>query len=824
MGRYFEQVPNRYRVYKIIPHHSALNQTNRKLLASLHQVFSMYNSSWSRSWREGLKIYHREKDALRWMVSIIGGESDEDPAQVEFYVAVTETFADVFLLKLNNHEQWKRCTIEGLDPSVMAIPEDAELHRLKPARANMFSLTYEVNQQTMPIRELVNVVTEVGPEESACLLVQAETVDRQRWRALVDYAWGTWEKGGVPQRDSIDLLRTWRQAWRIAGRALNEIKSIVDEVMAGVEKAFMNGKEQDTTRKELGLPDPERQELLVGGDLSAHTKRKRNLPVFRTELYVAVKATTAEKRGVLARSMAGAFNELAGDNYLTLSKITLITLRRGHDGQLHRLPRDRDACIMSTEELGKIMQLPTGQVQDEYREHLSNNRRVEVAVPDAFSDQTGIFAGTAMLKGQVQPVYVSTKDTDMLMTARAFIGSPRVGKDQAAINLVVEAKRKHGIGAVIPDVIDERHGHRGMADAVRDHLDPDDVIDINLGDYDWPVYIGLEGVTGSIKNERVAANRIAQELTNFLMGDDLENHQTREYLREAAKLTRGDLLGIKMLFMSEGYRTKAITEARSRGLDVDLWVDFDNMSDGRRGQIYGPILTRLGELMGDEVLKLIFCQRPNPALDLARWMQNGKVVIYRIPSRDLGEMAVKTLVHWIVLTTFLTKLSMGGEGAPTWLVLNEPHQFLSRGLIHFCKRLMAEGPKYRIAPVFLFHNFKQLPNDFVEILLSSSLNWHIFKNTNDGVYKRLESYLTPTFTPDVAMSGTGRFQYIATWLDAAGEYQEPFLVHAPDLVGERYPSQDNSFLTKRHSRLYGRPARDVLAEIGARGKRVAQTM
>lgn len=821
MAKYFELVPNRYRVYKIIPHHSALNQTNRKLLASLHQVFSMYNSPWSRTWREGLKIYHREKDVLRWMVSIKRGESDEDPAQVEFYVSVTETFAGVFLLKLSNHEQWKRCTIEEADPAVMAVPDDAELHRLKYARANIFSLSYDINQQTMPIRELVNVATEVGPGESAYLLVCAETTDRRRWRALADYAWSTWEKGGVPQRDSIDLLRTWRQWWKLAGRALNEIKSIVDEVIAGIEKSFMNGKEQDTVREELAIPDPERQELLVGGDLSAPTKRKRNLPVFRAELFVAAKADTAEKRGVLARSMAGAFNELAGDNYLVLSKITL---RRGYDGQLHRLPRDRDACMMSTEELGKIMQLPTGQVQDEYREYLSTNRRVEVAVPDAFADPAGIFAGTAMLKGQAQPVYIPTKDTDMLMTARALIGSPRVGKDQAAINLVVEAKRKHGIGAVIPDVIDERHGHRGMADAVRDHMDQEDVIDLNLGNYDWPVYIGLEGVAGSIKNERVASNRIAQELTNFLMGDDIENHQTREYLREAAKITRGDLLGIKMLFMSEAYRAKAITEARARGLDVDLWVDFDNMSDGRRGQIYGPIMTRLGELMGDEVLKLIFCQRPNPALDLAGWMREGKVVIYRIPSRDLGEMAVKTLVHWIILTTFLTKLSMGGEGAPTWLVLNEPHQFLSRGLIHFCKRLMAEGPKYRIAPMFLFHNFKQLPGDFVEILLSSSLNWHIFKNTNDNVYHRLEAYLAPTFTPEVAMNGTGRFQYIATWLDAAGEYQEPFLVHAPDLVGKRYPSQDNSFLTKRHSRLYGRPAREVLADITAKGKLKSQTI
>ncbi|MEG6520470.1 hypothetical protein [Desulfotomaculum sp. 1211_IL3151] len=78
---------------------------------------------------------------------------------------------------------------------------------------------------------------------------------------------------------------------------------------------------------------------------------------------------------------------------------------------------------------------------------------------------------------------------------------------------------------------------------------------------------------------------------------------------------------------------------------------------------------------------------------------------------------------------------------------------------------------------------------------------------------RTENYLYPTFTPETAMQGTARFQYIASWLDGKGEYREPFLVNAPDLVGNRYESQDNSFLTKRHSRIYGRPVADVLAEM-----------
>lgn len=799
----FERIANQYRLYKIIPHQSTLNQTTRKLLGSLHNIFSMYDNPRSRiTWDRG--INYRGKDAIYWFVQIAGGQGEE-PAKVEFYIAVSDIFADVFLTKLNNHDQWRKSTVEQVDHDVMQLPLAADTYRLKYTRSDMFSLSYDLNRQTVPIREIVNVSQEVGPGESADLVVRFETVSRRKWKSLSDYAWSVWEQGKVPQRNGINFGQLASGFGRLACSITNEIKGLLGDIIYGIENSFF-ADAKPRMQEKIELPDREREELLINGDLSPQTKRKRNLPVWKTGIYAIVNAETQERKGMLARSLAGAFGELNGDNQLLPFKLNI-----KYDGW-QKLPRDRDGMLMSTEELGKVMMLPTREVQEEYKENLHYNRKIEIDIPDSFTRE-GIYMGDATNKGQKIPIYLPTDNTDMLMTARAFIGSPRMGKDQAVINMVVEAKLKYGIGAVVPDVIDERNGHRGMADALRDHLPPDDVIDINLGDYEWPVWIGLQGITQGMANRRIANNRIAQELTNFLMGDDIANHQTREYLREAAKITGGDLLGIKLMFTSQEYRQTIISAPENAEFDTSLWQDYDQLSDGKQGQIYGPILVRLGELLGDEFLKPIFGQQPNQEINLAKWMQDGKVVIYRIPSRDLGEMAVQTLTHWIVLTTFLTKLSIGGVGAATWLVLNEPHQFLSPGLIHFCKRLLAEGPKYRISPLFLFHNFKQLPSDFVEILLSSSLNWHIFKNTNDSVYQRLENYLYPTFTTETAMQGTARFQYVASWLDGKGEYREPFLVNAPDLVGNRYESQDNSFLTKRHSRIYGRQIADVLAEM-----------
>lgn len=823
MRKFFETTPNKYKAFKITPHQSILNSMNKRFLAALHDVLSMYNNPLSRLSRNGLKLYYRPKDDFWWVISITTGTreneqgEEETTRQIEFYICITEQFASVFVTKLKNYKQWQKNSIEEVSPHAIKIPEESDVYKLKYQRSNMFSLSYNYTEQSMPIRELLSVSQELEAGEYAGLFVKTDPLSRSKWKNLVDYSWEVWEKGGMPQRNSIDLNRILYKTKESIEIIFTKIKLLLDEILLAIEKSFMdknNAPEpQNNTEPYVNA---ERQEILVNGELSVYTRRKRNLPAFNTDIFAVVNSEKKERKGMIIRSISSSCNELKGDNMLNPIKVnTSFNGEEKPNWQNLGQKKDYDANIMSTEELGKIMQLPTQDVQDEFREEIVSDKNIVVEIPKTFLNPKGIFMGISMYRNEKHNIYLPTDDTDMLMTSRAFFGSPRMGKDQACINMIVEAKREHGIGAVIPDAIDERKGHRGMADAIRDHLSPEDVIDLDLGDYDWPVYIGLNSAIQGIKNERIASNRIAQELTNFLMADDIENHQTREHLREAAKLAKGNLNSIKKILTQDDYRNNLLDKYKNQNRDISFWKQYNEFTDSRKNQICSPILYRLGELMGDEVLKPIFCQKPNPMMDFRQWINEGKVVIYRIPSRDMGEGNVKILAYWIVMCTFLTKLSMEGGEKPTFLVLNEPQQFLSRGLIHFSKRLLVEGPKHKIAPIFIFHNFKQLPSDFVDILLSSSLNWHMFKNTNYNSYEKLASYLYPSFTPETAMNSTKRFHYIACWLDSSGEYQNSFMVKAPPMIGDRYQSLDNSWLTRKHSRLYGRKFEEVEEELTA---------
>lgn len=278
------------------------------------------------------------------------------------------------------------------------------------------------------------------------------------------------------------------------------------------------------------------------------------------------------------------------------------------------------------------------------------------------------------------------------------------------------------------------------------------------------------------------------------------------------------------MFTSEIFRNKIVKE-KQEIFDTDIWEQYNALSDSQQQSIYTPVMRRIGQIMSSEFLKPIFCQRPNQTLDLFKLIDEGKVIIFRMKSGLMSQRVIETLCYWIVLVCFLIKLAQDGKSkhnSGTFLVLNEPHQYLTDNLAHFIERIFAEGPKYRLTPLLIFHNFKQFKKfpGFVDMMKSSSLNWHIFKNTNEDVYKELyQGYLSRTFeTPQQAFEATKRFQYIGVFLDSEGGYYDPFVADALPMIMDRYPTLDNSHLTLEHSKMYGRPIKEVLEEIRQRNK------
>jgi hypothetical protein len=829
--KFIRRIENEQVVVKIIPHKSVLNSQSRKIQSILHDLFIHQKKKYPWQHKNGWYIALRDTPGFWWIVRMYAKEQKK---QIEFYCAMPREYLETFKTKFRNYSQWSQCTLQIVDNFTFADEKNTDLYKLQYKRHDMFSLDYDYTQQTSPIRDLMNITHDLKDGEAIDLFMRTESMNRGKWKKLSDYAWEQWEKGGVPHRVGFDLSRMIRNVYKLISTIFWEIKDLLDDTLRAFENSFFHKNGDTPKQKREKTPDPEREELLVNGSLSQKTKNKRNMPTFKTSIRYTVTSEDAIRRDMFGRAVANAFSDLNGDNYLVPMKVNIYAKRELNDLRNWKI-KDLDPNIMSVDEVGKLQQLPTSDLQLEFKDELESNQRTEIEIPRVFLDSKGLLVGTASDKGQMYQVYIPTKNKDRLFTPRVINGSPRMGKDQHIINLIVEAKRKHGIGAVIPDFIDERtkdeKGHwRGMANAIRDHLPPEDVIDIDLSNTEYSFYLGLDYITSNVTDPRIAGDMISEYLTDFLLSEADENKfQTMTYTREAAKVTMGDLIGMRNMFMSQAYRQEKIKEF-DEIFDMTVWRDFENMTDkygamsGRQGQLAAPVLRRISQLVDREFLKPMFCQTYNPKADLYKWIFDGKIVIIRItlPNGMPMPRAIKEiLAYWIVLLTFLIKLSQNGKGAGTFLVLNEPHQFLSDGMIEFMKRMLSEGPKYRITPIIAFHDFSQFEDhkSFIDMLLASAVNWHLLKNTNEGVYKRLMPYLTKTFTDSQhAFESTKARQYIAVWLNQDAGYEAPFIVDALPMVGDRYETRDNSKLTEEHIKIYGRPTKEVLNEIKMRNR------
>src|SRR6185312_10272466 len=153
------------------------------------------------------------------------------------------------------------------------------------------------------------------------------------------------------------------------------------------------------------------------------------------------------------------------------------------------------------------------------------------------------------------------------------------------------------------------------------------------------------------------ASRFADEVIDFF-GDMEGMARSKRYLKAAAKASGGSLYNIKRIIEDEDFRVERIERLLAEGnqrlaSELIAWGTNDEL-----GSKADAVLNRLDDFFGNDTLFDIFAQPPMPDVDFARWMTEGKVVIVRIPNRKLGELATKTLVHWLTLKIFMTRMLM----------------------------------------------------------------------------------------------------------------------------------------------------------------------
>lgn len=404
------------KVLRIIPHRSVLNTNTRKLQQSLHQLLSFKHPKFPWQHRKGFYIHLRDDPSLWWIIRLTADN-------IEFLIAIPEDIVESFKIKLDNFDQWKQCRIEEVDDFQIPV-DNTDLYKMVYRRNDMFSLGFDYREQTTPISDLMRITDEITEGEAITLSIMSKAYDRVKWKKVSDYSWSIWEKGGMVHRRGIDLGRSARVIFNVASKVFNEASKFINDILQAVEKSFMSstGNNYHNRSKPLLLGDQDRYEILANGGPSNRTKKKMSLPVFKSQIYLTVTSEDILRRNLLLRSVETALETVSGDNSIKPVKINFKSKRA-----LNKLnnwkPADYEYNLISTDEMGKLQQLPPRELQQEFSDKLVANGRIESRVPDTFMS-SGILAGTTTIKGEEYPVYIPTDDPDMLFTPRGIMGSP----------------------------------------------------------------------------------------------------------------------------------------------------------------------------------------------------------------------------------------------------------------------------------------------------------------------------------------------------------------------------------------------------------------
>lgn len=797
----FGSIPNNMITYRVTPHANVTNN-NKRLWLAIHQMYALYQPLNQRR-EKWYSTQYREKDFF-WYDIVL--KKEDGQKKIEFYVSTSEFQAKKLKTKLENKMD---VTFDEVTDYCLYIPEkDTIVQEIRYLKHDIFSLNTNTNDTETPISSIINTIDELQHDgDFARISICNEAENRQKWVKNASWAYEKLSKGKIPVRANSGRMVLKASKSFFTG-LVNEVNDLLVDTFQALSNVFFKseksfGKEK-VLKKGFNIEDE-----IDSKKLSHNSLDKINHPVFKSRIRVIAHSKDKLTRETIADALGGSFSDISDNNALSPCKVRMGYRKREIINEINtfrlstRTLVDGNVNLVSTDEMTKLaLQMPTKKIQQRYEDALNVKKRIETEVPAVLRNPKNMLVGHSESKDQVIPVGLPADQKEDFYCGYTFLGKQGSGKDTAIQNFVYEGAMKHNISFVIPDWICQE-GHKGMADGIRDLLPPEKIIDLDLCNEDFIIPMDLTEVI--TKLGRKGGSRFALEMIDFMNLEGLA--RSEKYLTEATKASGGSLVNIKKIIEDENYRLDVIETLQEEGnerLANELlqWGTNDDLSNKA-----DAIVSRLNRFFGDDTLYDIFSQAPKKEVDFDKWMREGKVIIIRMPKRKLGA-ASSTLAHWVTLKVLMTRMLMTKEEQERhgcFMIFNEPEQVESEGLAKLMGRIGTEGRKERLGSIFAFHHWNKLPQTLQENLQGGGVNQFLFASDYKKNFEVAKERLTPTFTVEEAMQTP---KHYAIAILNTKEPLHAFLVHMlPPIPDEqRY---NNSFLTKRHARMYGRSWREL---------------
>ena len=164
----------------------------------------------------------------------------------------------------------------------------------------------------------------------------------------------------------------------------------------------------------------------------------------------------------------------------------------------------------------------------------------------------------------------------------------------------------------------------------------------------------------------------------------------------------------------------------TKGLDDPVglepfWAWYDQLGDSMRAQATGPVLNKLRAFLLRRPVRAIVGQ-PVSTLEVGRCLDEGRLLLARVPKGSLGEETSRVLGSLVVARVWQAALARAGRPEQSRpdaaLYVDEVHNYLS--LPTPLADMLAEARGYRLSLCLAHQHLGQLPKEMREALSANA--------------------------------------------------------------------------------------------------------
>ncbi|MGG7142504.1 hypothetical protein ACQPVP_03460 [Clostridium nigeriense] len=744
LSKYFQLIKPNYVYIQITPHKSIRNYNSSNIAKAIAYTYKTINKKVR---FEQKKLFFETSFKISYIIDIYQGNAN-------FYFLVPSVFKNILIEKIK--EIWTKATISVLVGGLTPFTNNMEMYQLSYKKEDALSLQVD-RKSNEPLNSILNVIDIMKEEDRITIIYNFLPSTQFGW---IDKYNQTMDK--IKEMKPLD-----KNKLTLASVAMNGIYlllNIVDSIL-NVVNDFVGGddlEDKNSLYKEvLGIIKQE-------GELSAATKKKKEATILNTQIAVLSDGEDKIRRDNNALSVCQSYRVLDEDNELTYKKVKTKKVFNINDYDFNI-----EKNIISTEEATNFIQIPGRTLLNYF--NINHIKVEEVRVPEQLK-QGYIYLGDNKNKGSIAQVYLEDhKEIGNLPLM--LLGRQGGGKSTYISNYVkFVTTRKESVIHI--DFIRNNEVSKDIEKVISNSI----VLDFSTEE-------GLQSLSyNEIKfsskmtwfDKQQLANKKTQltvELVNSIneAGEPLSPKMERYlcactdivYLNEHA--TFRDVIRCLQDFKYREEVIKSIAIELKNELqeeiqtleELDEWSKptKDNPAEkiGTRDSKIEGILDRITLLKRDFYLKKMFNKIPEKNLDFVAAMEEGKVILIRMPQSKFKRYVKNVITTFLVTKCWLAcefRGELSDRSKRSHIIIDEISQ--TKTAERYMESILTQTRKFGMKFVLSGQYLDQLDKDTIYtlkgagasfMLLKGSIkeDFEYFKDELDGTYeyedlKEMEEY------------------------------------------------------------------------------------